>query len=1096
MCSIDSDAETQSPSSTSQSGEEEDDDVDVDDSIALGGETQVLDFDEETQKLEYLEYDDDVDGGFDENVRTQLVDDSDGEGTDRTEVLSDGGEDGDNDSDRGFGDDNQQVGKDYVDDSDASNDTECDRSGSVRKSFRSVRASLLGSGPVAPQTMTPKENSDEANSFHDNVLSRKKDHDQDDRVDGLRVSADVEVTNIDPDHNVQNNNSNMIVNNDETNCEGSRLTVRKITDKYACTNDTDIYDGSKQVPESPANDQRFAGLSYVESQEPGEFTQANALGVVDRYLEVSHVEFSQEDVSGKSLKTFSPPISRAKGTHILAKSSSGKSPVSDVKIYDWVDSYEDEECRSFSNKRKGIRSRCHGQRSVSQKKKPKHLRNNKGRCETNKPIEKEGVILNQRILGLSCPDTRIILPNVKQNDKIMQPPETCIKRNLSNDMDEQINTESLEKPSAGIRSAMDFPDAYDIGFDTQMAAEAMEALCHGDVPDKVTLHDVSEIVKCGSPRVVANSEALTKCVYVRKRVSSDSVGSGSRSKCRRKTDTEVNNNHILLQKDLKCRQIKESRSGSVVKKKSKKEKPKAEEHPSHGISANRKEDIGHGSFKSVKLKKRIGALGKLPNEDIARCDSLSISNDNIKVCERRVEQDSGSFTPIACRTRRAISLKPLTGLDSSNGSGVGKDLIDVNICVPKGRGYHLGVDAPGKLATKGKYSNSGSIQIETGQKNKLIQLESPEICGTRKEIATNDKCGLLNHSRAERTCRGISGCVKGSNLELPSIVSGGQDVLEQYIPKRKRSKTGVFARVKSSIKWGTKLDASILPYPKGAERNGKLRVTPTDVLNPSSTPRASLFNCAIATETPSNIFMGQKSGSTKTTTRASKVRKLRDMSSIRVLLSHHLEEDIIKQQQKISSRLGLSIVSSSSEATHFVADKFLRTRNMLEAIAFGRPVVTHLWLETCGKENSFVDEKTYILRDLEKEKEIGFSMPVSLARACHNQLLQGKRIFVTPNVKPSRELVSSLATAVHGQVVERFGRSAMKGDKVAEDFLVLSCEEDYATCVPLLLKRAAVYSSELLLNGIVIQKLEYERHRLFKDRGKRTDRTKRTPQSG
>lgn len=88
------------------------------------------------------------------------------------------------------------------------------------------------------------------------------------------------------------------------------------------------------------------------------------------------------------------------------------------------------------------------------------------------------------------------------------------------------------------------------------------------------------------------------------------------------------------------------------------------------------------------------------------------------------------------------------------------------------------------------------------------------------------------------------------------------------------------------------------------------------------------------------------------------------------------------------ARLGVPIASSSSDATHFVADKFVRTRNMLEAIALGKPVVTHLWLESCGQASCFIDEKNYILRDTKKEKEIGFNMPVTLARACSNPLLK------------------------------------------------------------------------------------------------------------
>lgn len=77
-----------------------------------------------------------------------------------------------------------------------------------------------------------------------------------------------------------------------------------------------------------------------------------------------------------------------------------------------------------------------------------------------------------------------------------------------------------------------------------------------------------------------------------------------------------------------------------------------------------------------------------------------------------------------------------------------------------------------------------------------------------------------------------------------------------------------------------------------------------------------------------------------------------------------------------------------SDATHFVTDKFVRTRNMLEAIALGKPVVTYMWLESCGQASCFIDEKNYILRDLKKEKEIGFIMPVSLARSCQSPLLQ------------------------------------------------------------------------------------------------------------
>ncbi|WCJ21430.1 BRCT domain-containing DNA repair protein [Euphorbia peplus] len=221
-------------------------------------------------------------------------------------------------------------------------------------------------------------------------------------------------------------------------------------------------------------------------------------------------------------------------------------------------------------------------------------------------------------------------------------------------------------------------------------------------------------------------------------------------------------------------------------------------------------------------------------------------------------------------------------------------------------------------------------------------------------------------------------------------------------------------------------------------------------------------------------------------------RKRRDIANVKVLFSQHLDDDIIKQQKRIMVRFHISVALCSMDATHFVADKFVRTRNMLETIALGKPVVTHLWLESCAEASCLIDEKNYILRDAKKEKEIGFCMPVTLARAIQHPLLEGRRVLITPNVKPDKETISSLVKAVHGQAIEEVQISALK---IPDDLLILSCEEDEDICVPFLDEGAAVYSSELLLNGVVIQKLEYKRHQLFTKYGQRNRRASKRRRS-
>ncbi|KAL2900543.1 Mediator of DNA damage checkpoint protein 1 [Bienertia sinuspersici] len=130
-------------------------------------------------------------------------------------------------------------------------------------------------------------------------------------------------------------------------------------------------------------------------------------------------------------------------------------------------------------------------------------------------------------------------------------------------------------------------------------------------------------------------------------------------------------------------------------------------------------------------------------------------------------------------------------------------------------------------------------------------------------------------------------------------------------------------------------------------------------------------------------------------------RRRKTMADIHVLLSKNLDKHTHNQQEKIMKRL----------------DKFARTRNMLEFIALGKPVVTHMWLESCQQAGCYIDETSYILRDLKKEQELGFRLPFSLDRARKHPLLEGYKAIITPNAKPGQDLLASLVKIVHGQKV-------------------------------------------------------------------------------
>ena len=119
---------------------------------------------------------------------------------------------------------------------------------------------------------------------------------------------------------------------------------------------------------------------------------------------------------------------------------------------------------------------------------------------------------------------------------------------------------------------------------------------------------------------------------------------------------------------------------------------------------------------------------------------------------------------------------------------------------------------------------------------------------------------------------------------------------------------------------------------------------------------------------------------------------------------------------QIVEKLDGKVTRRAADCTHFVAEKFVRTGNMLEAMAAGKFVVTFAWLENCQLANCFVEERNFLLQDEKKERELGFSMRTTILAAQHKPLLQGIRVLLTPNISPKPQAIASIVQAAGGQV--------------------------------------------------------------------------------
>ncbi|XP_012569505.1 uncharacterized protein [Cicer arietinum] len=759
-----------------------------------------------------------------------------------------------------------------------------------------------------------------------------------------------------------------------------------------------------------------ARLYRAHSPEPEDSIE-DALGFVDRYLSSNNVDMFQAVQNGKITMEKSPHVSSAKGIlSLLSKKTKARTQIEDKDPFKWVGSDQNEKEAEIFCKKVNASSNF-GNHGLTYKRrrqeKGSHIQNN-GNCSASNRCD-ESSVQEPR----SAADNKNFL---KELDI-----ESCATR-------EDVKTYS---------SVACLEDMSDIGLDTQIAVEAMDALARLP-PNGFHFNDTHQ---------------------------PENTFDGSLS--------DLEQNH---QKDSLC---KESPGLHSIALKSYKRNVSSYRYSKVTSSSYGKHTNNQKSDPvSGRLKKKIGSKstveGQFKNDSSSLMCSKHVSLEQVCLLGEDV-----SFKPAAKETknqnksiRTRIKHQPSHPTERNNnieeegiirdnrmGNCLVADPVNINVTT---KCLKLSTSSCG-VATKGMLNHQVQVNPQlsaTSSFSKIYSWTYPKGPRGKRKRANARRIFCIDNKE--------SNFYSARSLEVRDVVhksclppvSSGDAIKFQNLHN---THPLLLAHVKlisdkSVAQSSSEISASVAPSEgiQNSNANHKYNEHCKKACE-KNLRKSSLLKELIRLGVPKSTSEMMKD-----------MRHRRDMTHVRVLFSQHLDDSVLKQQKKILARLNISTASSSMEATHFIADRFTRTKNMLETMALGKLVLTHLWLESCGQANCFIGEKNYILRDMKKEKEIGFSMPVSLARARQKPLLKGKRVYITPHIKPDKEVVAGLVTAVHGQLVDENQIFADKNDDILDDLLILSCEEDYAICRHFLERGAAVYSSEVVLNGIVIQKLELE----------------------
>uniref|UniRef100_A0A8I6XUF6 BRCT domain-containing protein n=2 Tax=Hordeum vulgare subsp. vulgare TaxID=112509 RepID=A0A8I6XUF6_HORVV len=664
-----------------------------------------------------------------------------------------------------------------------------------------------------------------------------------------------------------------------------------------------------------------ARLEYLNSQEPGDASQASAFHVVDRLLAEDGMEASQTITIEQASVIKSPSTLGSKVAQCLAKRVGNSYPLGKEAVFDWLDAANLDDCISGNVSRENPRVNVKNQTSV-------------------------GAMLD------------------------------CI--------DEDLGMNCIKKPEP-VGATDDSYAEYHIGPNTQMAAEAMEALFNGPtIRSDVREHEHLE----------------------------NTLGKEN------KVDAICSVNSLVQKQKLSC--LPQSSGGMTSQLK-----------VDHIETPNGESSI-----------------------PLMNCPSKSKTWRNAKQMTGKAKRSMASGV-----SRGAINDEVSYVIMGSDGEGsnrhclLGKD----DVIHPKRKRTYTFTSGSSKVGFK-KPTRSNADRAKTTKVTESPRAKSASIfdSGTIKGMKVTHKSSSANLEASATTTR--------SRVKRIQKETSDTSQLERtYTAELKKQSTSEQKGSDSCLTSRVPLGELSSTEPQSKKHTSKKPLKRGLLKSPASRELARLtWNEA------SPVLQSSR-------------RRKRTMGTVRVLFSQSMDSETIKDQTKILMHFRLPVATTISKATHFVAEKFARTMNMLEAMAMGIPVVTPSWLECCGEARCFIDEKKYIMRDTKKEKELRFSMSVSLSQACKKPLLEGRRVLITRNAKPSKELLTCLVVAAGGKLLQRVTVSMMK-NKNFEGGFVISCEQDCNICLPFIKNGLGVFDSELLLNGIVIQKLEFERYRLFRDK--------------
>lgn len=177
---------------------------------------------------------------------------------------------------------------------------------------------------------------------------------------------------------------------------------------------------------------------------------------------------------------------------------------------------------------------------------------------------------------------------------------------------------------------------------------------------------------------------------------------------------------------------------------------------------------------------------------------------------------------------------------------------------------------------------------------------------------------------------------------------------------------------------------------------------------------------------------------------------------------------------QLVEKLGGKVTGDGGECTHVITSEVRRTLNFCTALCNGAWVVSPDWLKASSRHKSFVDEKSYILRDkqFESKYKVSLATAIQAAQRKPGALFTGFSVYPTPHVQPPLQTVTKLTQVAGGKILSSLNEALQQKD--LSHTIVLFGEEDKEEGVVAEKAGLRTFTGEWLMQAIVKQRIDLD----------------------